>query len=106
MNPDGNILPYGRHVIDDDDIDAVVGVLRGDALTSGPAVDAFEAAFAEKTGSHDTVVCGSGTAALHLALAALDIGPGDSVIVPTITFLATANAACYLGADVVFSVEF
>ena len=96
-------LPYGRQQIMADDIAAVVDVLRGDLLTTGPAVDAFESALATRVGAKHAVACSSGTAALHLALAVLDIGPGDSVIVPSITFLATANAARYLGADVVFA---
>ena len=95
-------LPYGRQQIDDDDIAAAVETLRGDFLTTGPAVEAFEEALAAKVGVDHAVACSSGTAALHLALAALDLGPGDSVIVPSITFLATANAARYLGVDVVF----
>ena len=95
-------LPYGRQGIDEADIAAVVEVLRGDFLTTGPAVEAFEAALAAKLGVDHAVVCSSGTTALHLALAALDVVPGDSIIVPSITFLATANAARYLGADVVF----
>ena len=102
MTDNQSILPYGRQCIDDDDIAAVTAVLRGDYLTSGPAVDGFEVALAERLGVAHAVACSSGTAALHLALAALDVGPGDSVIVPAITFLATANTARYLGADVVF----
>ena len=103
MTDNTSVLPYGCQSIDDDDIAAVTQVLRGDYLTSGPAVDAFETALAERLGVAHAVACSSGTAALHLALAALDIGPGDSVIVPSITFLATANAARYLGAKVVFA---
>jgi UDP-4-amino-4,6-dideoxy-N-acetyl-beta-L-altrosamine transaminase len=96
-------LPYGRQHIDDDDIAAVSAVLRGDWLTTGPAVDAFEAALADKVGARHAVACANGTAALHLAAMALDLGPGDRVIVPTMTFLATANAARYVGAEVVFA---
>ncbi|MGE0734855.1 MAG: UDP-4-amino-4,6-dideoxy-N-acetyl-beta-L-altrosamine transaminase [Alphaproteobacteria bacterium] len=96
-------LPYGRQTIEDDDIAAVAAVLRGDWLTTGPAVEAFERALAQRTGARHAVVCNSGTAALHLAMAALDIGPGDAVIVPAITFLASANAARYVGAEVVFA---
>lgn len=97
------IQPYGRHHIDDDDIAAVVEVLRGDFLTTGPVVEAFEARLAEITGARHAVVVSSGTAALHLAAIAADLGPGDVAIVPTLTFLATANAARYVGADVVFA---
>lgn len=103
MTPPANsILPYGRQNIDEDDIAAVTAALRGDFLTSGPAIEAFEEALAKRVGVAQAVVCSSGTAALHLTLAALDVGPGDCVIVPSITFLASANAARYLGADVVF----
>ena len=96
-------LPYGRQQIDDDDVAAVVEVLRSDFLTTGPAVPAFEADFAAAVRSPHAVACHSGTAALHLALAALGVGPGDVCIVPAITFMATANAAAYCGADVVFA---
>ena len=96
-------LPYGRHTIEDDDVAAVVRVLRGERLTTGPAVDAFERAFAEAVGAGHAVALSSGTAALHLSALALGLGPGDKVIVPTVTFPATANAARFVGADVVFA---
>jgi len=96
-------LPYGRQAIDSDDIDAVAEVLRGDMLTSGPAVDAFETAFANLTDARHAVVCANGTAGLHMAVRALGLGPGDRIIVPTITFLATANAVVFEGAEVVFA---
>jgi UDP-4-amino-4,6-dideoxy-N-acetyl-beta-L-altrosamine transaminase len=96
-------LPYGRHRIEDDDVAAVAEVLKGEFLTTGPTVEAFEDAFALKTGARFAVACSSGTAALHLAALALDLKPGDSIVVPTVTFLATANAARYVGADVVFA---
>ncbi|RAU22883.1 UDP-4-amino-4,6-dideoxy-N-acetyl-beta-L-altrosamine transaminase [Paramagnetospirillum kuznetsovii] len=96
-------LPYGRQFIDDDDIAAVVAALKSDCLTTGPAVTAFEAALAKVTEVADAVVCSSGTAALHLAALALDLGPGDAVIVPSVTFVATANAARYVGGEVVFA---
>lgn len=95
-------LPYGRQDIDDSDIAAVTEVLRGDYLTTGPAVDAFEAAFADTVAAQHAVSCSSGTAGLHMATIALGLGPGDSVIVPGITFVATANATRFVGADVVF----
>ncbi len=95
-------LPYGRHRVDEDDIEAVARVLRGDFLTTGPAVEAFEGRLAEITGADFAVSCSSGTAALHLATMAMGLGPGDKAVVPTITFLATANAVRYVGADVVF----
>jgi UDP-4-amino-4,6-dideoxy-N-acetyl-beta-L-altrosamine transaminase len=97
------MLPYGRHTIDEADIAAVVEVLRSDALTNGPMVDRFERALAEVTGAPHVVVCSSGTSALHLAMLGLGVGPGDRVIVPTLTFLASANCARYVGADVVFA---
>ena len=96
-------LPYARQMIDDDDIAAVAEVLRGDFLTTGPAVAAFERKLAGTTGAKHALSCSSGTAALHLAALALGLGPGDKVVVPTVTFLATANAARYVGAEVVFA---
>ncbi|MCA3246895.1 MAG: UDP-4-amino-4,6-dideoxy-N-acetyl-beta-L-altrosamine transaminase [Azospirillum sp.] len=96
------MLPYGRQYIDDADVAAVADVLRGDWLTTGPAVEAFEAAFARAVDAPHVVACNSGTAALHLAMLALGLGPGDVALVPAITFMATANAARYVGADVAF----
>ena len=98
-----SILPYGRQTIEDDDIEAVAEALRGDFLTTGPTVEAFERAFAETVGARHAVACANGTAALHLAMLALDVKPGEVVIAPSITFLATANCARYVGADVVFA---
>jgi UDP-4-amino-4,6-dideoxy-N-acetyl-beta-L-altrosamine transaminase len=98
-----DFLPYGRQTIEDDDVAAVAEALRSDFLTTGPRVEAFEGAFAEAVGARHAVVCSSGTAALHLAMAALGAGTGDVVIVPAITFAATANCARYQGADVVFA---
>ena len=97
------ILPYGHHVIEDDDIAAVVEVLRGEWLTTGPATRAFEQALATELGARAAVACSSGTAALHLAALALGLKPGDRVLVPAMTFLATANAARFVGADVAFA---
>lgn len=96
-------LPYGRHQIDEDDIAAVVAVLRSDSLTGGPVVTEFEQAFAERVGARFAVACANGTAGLHLAAMALGLGANDTVIVPTLTFLATANAARYVSAEVVFA---
>ena len=96
-------LPYGRQTIEDDDIAAVAEVLRSDSLTGGPMVARFEQAFAEKVGARYAVACANGTAALHLAALALRLGPGDRVVVPSLTFLATANGPHYVGADVVFA---
>lgn len=99
----GAILPYGRQTIDDDDIAAVAEALRGDFLTTGPTVDRFEQAFAQAVGARHAVACANGTAALHLAMLALEVQPGEAVIAPSITFLATANCARYVGAEVVFA---
>lgn len=101
MNND--FLPYGRHCIEDDDVEAVAHVLRSDYLTTGPAVAAFERALCRHVGAPHAVACSSGTAALHLALLAIDFKPGDVAIVPSITFAATANAARYTGGEVVFA---
>jgi UDP-4-amino-4,6-dideoxy-N-acetyl-beta-L-altrosamine transaminase len=99
----GQFLPYGRQDIDADDLAAVAEALQSDYLTTGPRVGAFEAAFAKSVGARHAVVSNSGTAALHLACIALDLGPGDSVVVPAVTFLATANAARFCGAEVIFA---
>ena len=96
------LLPYGRQSIDDDDIAAVVTVLRSDWLTTGPMVGEFERAFAEATGSAEAVAVSNGTAALHAAVHALNIGPGDEVIVPAMTFAATANCVVYQGGTPIF----
>src|SRR5438552_1657684 len=94
---------YGRHSLSKDDIEAVVKVLSGDWLTCGPVVEQFERKFCETVNSACTVSCSNGTTALHLALLALGIGPGDKVIVPAITFLASANAVRFMGAEVIFA---
>ena len=99
----GPFIAYGRQSLDADDLAAVERALRSDFLTGGPEVSAFETAFAAAVDAPVAVACNSATAALHLALDALGIGPGDVCIVPAITFLATANAASYCGAQVVFA---
>ena len=96
-------IPYGRHVIEDDDVAAVVEVLRGDWLTTGPMVGQFEEAFARYVGADHAVAVSNGTAALHLAMLAAGIGPGDEVIVPALTFAASANCVRYAGGTVVFA---
>ena len=96
-------LPYSRQLIDEADIAAVVDVLKGDWLTTGPNIKSFEDAFANSVEAKSAVACSSGTAALHLMLMGLGIGPGDWVIVPSMTFLATANAVRYTGAEVYFA---
>jgi UDP-4-amino-4,6-dideoxy-N-acetyl-beta-L-altrosamine transaminase len=98
-----NFLSYGRQAINEDDIAAVVDVLRGDWLTTGPAVDSFETALCEETNADYAVVCNSGTAALYLASRAAGLNAGDTVIVPTMTFAATASANLLAGVEVVFA---
>lgn len=90
-------LPYGRPTVDDEDKRVVLDVLGSDYLTTGPRVAAFEQAFAARVGAKNAVAVSSGTAALHTALFGLGIQPGDEVIVPTMTFAASANAVAYLG---------
>ncbi|MET7282075.1 aminotransferase class I/II-fold pyridoxal phosphate-dependent enzyme [Kribbella sp. NPDC005582] len=97
------MLPYGRQSISAADIAAVTAVLQGDWLTTGPAVTAFETAVSELAGGHRAVSCTSGTAALHIAYAALGVGPGDEVVTTPMTFVATASCAAMLGARVVFA---
>ena len=96
-------LPYGRQSITDTDVEAVVRTLRSDWLTTGPAVDAFEEAFAQFVGTEHAVAVSNGTAALHCAMHAIGISEGDEVIVPTLTFAATANGAVFQGATPVFA---
>jgi UDP-4-amino-4,6-dideoxy-N-acetyl-beta-L-altrosamine transaminase len=96
-------LPYGRQTIDEADIAAVEAVLRSDFLTTGPQVEDFEADFAAVVGASHAVACSNGTAALHLALLAQGVAKGDVCIVPSITFLATANAVRHVGAEVAFA---
>jgi len=97
------VLPYGRQDIDDDDIAAVVEVLKSDWLTTGPKVGEFEEAFAAFTGAAHAVAVSNGTAALHTATAALDIKAGDEVIVTPMTFAASANCVLYQGGTPVFA---
>ena len=98
MNP----IPYGRQVIDDADIAAVVEVLKSDWLTQGPAVTRFEQAMAAYVGAVHAVAVNSATSALHLACQALGIGPGDLGWTTPNTFVASANCLLYCGADVDF----
>ena len=96
-------IPYGRQEISQEDIDAVVQVLRSDWLTTGPAVDTFEEEFKKAVGAPHAVAVSNGTAALHTAMHALKISHGDEVIVPAMTFAATANAVLYCGGTPVFA---
>jgi UDP-4-amino-4,6-dideoxy-N-acetyl-beta-L-altrosamine transaminase len=97
------MIPYGSHDINEADIAAVIEVLRGDWLTTGPMVERFEEALADWTGGVPAVSVSSGTAALHAAYAAAGLGPGDEVITPPITFVATQAALVHLGATPVFA---
>lgn len=96
-------IPYGRQWISDEDIEAVVRVLKSDFLTQGPEIPLLEEKFCEYTQSHFAVAVSNGTAALHLSCMALGLKEGDSVITTPITFAASANCARYMGAEVIFA---
>lgn len=96
------MIRYSRQRIDEDDIAAVTAVLRGDWLTTGPAVDAFEAALCQITGAAFAVAFANGTAALHGAAAVAGLGPGDVVATSPLSFVASANCARYVGATPTF----
>lgn len=95
-------LSYGKQSIEDDDIQAVVDILKGDYLTTGPTISEFEKAVAEYIGSKYAVAVSNGTAALHMACFAAGISEGDEVLVPAITFAATSNAVLYCKGKPVF----
>jgi UDP-4-amino-4,6-dideoxy-N-acetyl-beta-L-altrosamine transaminase len=95
-------IPYGRQNVDEEDIKAVIEALRCDWITQGPRVEEFEARVAEYCGVRYAVAFNSGTSALHAAMYAAGIGEGDEVITTPLTFVATANAALYVGARPVF----
>ncbi len=97
------LLPYGRQTIEAEDIQSVVDALKSDWLTTGPRVDAFEAAFSAATGAAHAVAVSNGTAALHTAMFGAGIGPGDEVIVPAMTFASTANSVLFQGGTPVFA---
>jgi perosamine synthetase len=97
-----SLLPYAHQCISDADIEEVTRVLRSDYLTTGPEVAAFERDFATFTGAADAVAVSNGTTALHLAVIAAGIGPGDEVLVPAMTFAATSNAVLMQGGMPVF----
>ncbi|GAB3665269.1 UDP-4-amino-4,6-dideoxy-N-acetyl-beta-L-altrosami ne transaminase [Nocardioides korecus] len=97
------MLPYGRQSVDEADVAAVAEVLRGDWLTTGPAVDRFEQDLATAGGVPHAVAVSSGTAALHTAYACLGLRPGDEVVTTPLTFVATAACATQVGARVVFA---
>ncbi len=97
------LLPYARQTVDEDDVKAVGAALTGNWLTTGPTVAAFEQAVAAYVGAREGIAVNSGTAALHAAAFAAGIGAGDEVIVPAITFAASANCVLYLGGRPVFA---
>jgi UDP-4-amino-4,6-dideoxy-N-acetyl-beta-L-altrosamine transaminase len=97
------IIPYGKHNITQDDIDAVIAVLMSDYLTQGPKILEFEVAFANYLGSKYAVAVTNGTAALHLCTLALDVKKGQKVITSPITFAASANCVRYCDGEVVFA---
>lgn len=97
------MIPYGKHHLDEQDIEAVVRVLRTPALTQGPAVEAFEDAIAKYVGARYAVAVASGTAGLHIAAMAAGVAPGRSLITTPITFVASANAALYCGGRPLFA---
>ena len=96
------MIPYGRQSIDEDDVNAVVAALKSEFLTTGPLVELFEQKLEEVVGA-PCVVVSSGTAALHCAYAAINLQPGDEVITPPITFIATQATAAMFGAKIVFA---
>jgi UDP-4-amino-4,6-dideoxy-N-acetyl-beta-L-altrosamine transaminase len=92
------VIPYGHQSINDDDIQAVVNVLKGEWLTQGPHIEEFEEALAARTECRYAVAFSSGTAALHAAAAVAGLGPGDAVATSALTFVASANCARFVGA--------
>ena len=98
MKEDRRFIPYGHQIIEDEDIEAVVKCLRSEWLTTGPLVREFEDALASFCGAQYAVTVSSGTAGLHTLISAMGIKKGDEVIVPAITFVATANAVLFQGA--------
>jgi perosamine synthetase len=97
------VIPYGKHHIDEDDIQAVANCLRSGALTQGPKIAEFEQAVAAYVGARFAVAVSSGTAALHIAALAAGLRPGTALVTSPITFVASANAALFCGAKVVFA---
>ena len=96
-------LPYGKQWIEEDDIDAVIKVLKSDYLTTGPTIACFEQEVAEYVGAKHAVAFSNGTAALHAACFAAGVSEGDEVITTPITFAASANCIRYVGGTVVFA---
>lgn len=96
-------IPYGRQSIDEEDIEAVAEVLRGEYVTTGPTVEEFERSICNYTGARYGIAVSSGTAALHVACLAAGIGPGDEVITSPMTFAASSNCVLYCGGTPVFA---
>ncbi len=97
------VIPYGKQFISEEDIQAVISVLKSDYLTQGPKIEEFEQKFAQYIGVNYAVAVSNGTAALHLCALALEVSPGQKVITTPITFAASANCIRYCGGEVVFS---
>lgn len=97
------MIPYGRHHIDEEDIKAVVEILRSGTLSQGPAIEAFEEAIADSVGVKFAVAVSSATAGLHIAAAAAGVTQNTTLITSPITFVASSNAALYNGANVAFT---
>jgi len=97
------MIPYGKHHIDEEDIEAVVNVLRSGRITQGPVVEEFENSIADYTGAKYAVAVSTGTSALHLATKVAGISEGDALVTSPITFVASANAAHYNGGQALFS---
>lgn len=97
-----DIIPYGRQDINEEDIEAVIEVLRSDFLTQGPVVPEFETAVGRYCGTKHAVAVNSATSALHIACLALNVGIGDIVWTTPISFVASANCALYCGASIDF----
>ena len=97
------MIPYARHKLQAEDMMEVLRILQSPSITQGPMIEWFEDVFRKSAGANYAIAVTSGTAALHAALMAAEIGPGDEVIVPSMTFVATANAVRYLNAIPVFA---
>ena len=97
------MIPYGKQWIDDDDIKSMVEVLQSDWITTGPKIDEFERAVTAFTSSEYAIAVSSGTAALHAAMFAIDVRSDDEVIVPAMTFAATANCVVFQGGTPIFA---
>ena len=96
-------IPYGQHELDDDDIQAVINILKSDQITQGNTVESFGQELANYTGAKYGVAVSSGTAALHISVSSLGIGPGDEVITTPLTWIIPVNAIAACGAIPVFA---